>query len=65
MLVGLKKIRINRGLTLKELSKKTGISTTYINELELLYKINPSEEKVEILANILNVSKEQLKDNLH
>lgn len=65
MLVGLKKIRINKGLTLKELSKKTGISTTYINELELLYKINPSEEKVEILANILNVSKEQLKDNLH
>ena len=60
ILTGLRTIRKNQGLTLKELSIMTGISVTYLNELELLYKANPSEDKINVLIKTLNVSKKQL-----
>jgi len=40
----LKQVRTDKGYTLKSLSKKTGISSTYLNEIELGYKVNPSME---------------------
>lgn len=45
MLVNLKQIRLNEGLSLKDLSKMTSISKTYLNDLENLYRINPSDNK--------------------
>lgn len=56
----LRKIRIEKGLTLKKLSEKTEISISYLNDLELLYKINPSEKKVEKITMALNINKEEL-----
>ncbi len=63
MLNNLKQIRIKRNLTLKQLSIKTGISITYLNDLENLYRINPSSEKVDKLCKVLNVSEKELKGN--
>lgn len=60
MLVKLKQIRINRRLTLKQLSALTGISTTYLNDLENLYRINPSKDKVNKLLEVLDVTKNEL-----
>ncbi len=60
ILTGLRTIRKNQGLTLKKLSMMAGISITYLNELELLYKVNPSEDKINVLMKTLNVSKKQL-----
>ncbi len=63
MLSNLKQIRVNRNLTLKQLSIKTGISITYLNDLENLYRINPNSEKVDKLCKVLNVSEKELKGN--
>lgn len=63
MLSNLKQIRVNRNLILKQLSIKTGISITYLNDLENLYRINPSSEKVDKLCKVLNVSEKELKGN--
>lgn len=63
MLNNLKQIRINRNLTLKQLSIKTGISITYLNDLENLYRINPSPEKIDQLCEVLGVSEKELKGN--
>lgn len=60
MLVKLKQLRINRRLTLKQLSALTGISTTYLNDLENLYRINPSKDKVNKLLEVLDVTKNEL-----
>lgn len=63
MLSNLKQIRIKRNLTLKQLSIKTGISITYLNDLENLYRINPNSEKVDKLCKVLEVSEKELKGN--
>lgn len=60
MLVNLKQIRVNKGLTLKQLSLLTGISKTYLNDLENLYRINPSKDIVDRLIKVLNVTKNEL-----
>lgn len=44
-----------RGLSLKELEEKTGITASYINRLERGYKKSPSLGLVEKLAEALNV----------
>lgn len=63
MLNNLKQIRMNKKLTLKQLSIKTGISITYLNDLENLYRINPSSDKINKLCTILDVSEKELKGN--
>ena len=63
MLNNLKKIRIKRNLTLKQLSIKTGISITYLNDLENLYRINPSYKIVNKLCKVLNVTGNELEGN--
>lgn len=63
MLNNLKQIRIRRNLTLKQLSIKTGISITYLNDLENLYRINPSLEKIDKLCKVLGISEKELKGN--
>lgn len=60
MLVNLKQIRIDKGLTLKQLSLKTGLSTTYLNDLENLNRKNPSYKKLNKILEVLEVTIEQL-----
>lgn len=60
MLVNLKKIRLDKGLTLKQLSLKTGLSTTYLNDLENLNRKNPSYKKLNKILEVLEVTIEQL-----
>ena len=60
LLINLKKIREERGLTLKQLSIKTGISTSYLSDLELLNRTNPNYKIVDRLLKVLNVSLEEL-----
>lgn len=56
MLLNLKKIRIKQGYTLQQLSNATGISTTYLNDLENLYRINPSKQILDKLLAVLGVT---------
>lgn len=58
--MNLKNKRIQMNLTLSELSKKTGLSTTYISNLENGRKGNPSRETMIELANALNCSVNEL-----
>lgn len=60
MLVNLKQIRLDKGLTLKQLSLKTGLSTTYLNDLENLNRKNPSYKKLNKILEVLEVTIEQL-----
>ena len=60
MLGNLKKIRIEKGFTLKELSKRTNISTTYLNDLENLNRKNPSYQIMDQLTKVLNTTIEEL-----
>ena len=60
MLVNLKQIRLKEGLYLKDLSKMTSISKTYLNDLENLYRINPSDNKKDKIANALNTTIKEL-----
>ena len=60
MLVNLKKIRKSREMTLKELSKISGISKTYLNDLENLYRINPSEIVKSQISKALKVTIKEL-----
>lgn len=50
----LKKIRKERGITLATLSKKTGLSTTHINDIENNLKV-PGLIVVILLSKALNV----------
>lgn len=52
----LKKIRKAKKITLKQLEKITGISNSYISDLENGRRINPSIEKLEKLAKALDVN---------
>lgn len=60
MLVNLKQIRLDKKLTLKQLSLKTGLSTTYLNDLENLNRKNPSYKKLNKILEVLEVTIEQL-----
>ena len=60
MLINLKSIRTSKGLTLKRLSYKTGISKSYLWELENLIKINPNYKILKKLTNALNTTIEEL-----
>lgn len=60
MLINLKKIRKEKGLTLKQLSMKTGISKSYLSDLENLYRINPSYKKVIEITKVLNTTIDKL-----
>lgn len=51
----IKELRKKRGLTLVELTEKTGIKTTTISSYETR-GINPNAEKAQILADYFNVS---------
>ena len=56
----IKEIRKNKKITQRDLSKKTGISTSYIQQLEYGIKENPSLEKLKLIANILGVNVQDL-----
>ena len=49
----IKKIRNERGLSVRELSEKTGISYSYLNELENGNKNNPTKATMDKLAEAL------------
>ena len=46
----LKQLRIDKGYTLKALSRLTGISSTYLNSLENGYQRNPSLDIIDRIA---------------
>ena len=50
----IKKYRQQKGLTLKELAEKTGVSAGYLCHLEKGNRNNPSTEVMENIAIILN-----------
>lgn len=52
----LKKIRMEKGLTISKLSELTGISSGYICHLENGSRTNPSIETMEKIAAVLNKS---------
>ena len=52
----IKKYRIKKGLTLKELADKSGISTGYLCHLEKGSRYNPSTEVMENIASALDKS---------
>ena len=56
----IKEIREKKSITLYELSKKTGISRTYLRELENNKKVNPSMEVLRNIANALEVNVKRL-----
>ncbi|CUO90880.1 transcriptional regulator [Clostridium baratii] len=58
----LKKLRKENKLTLKDLSKKSGISVSFISDIENMRR-NPSIETLEALAIALNVSINTFFDN--
>ena len=49
----IKKIRTERGLSIRELSEKTGIAYSYLNELENGNKNNPTKATMDKLAEAL------------
>lgn len=49
----IKKIRTERGLSVRELSEKTGIAYSYLNELENGNKNNPTKATMDKLAEAL------------
>ena len=53
----LRLLRISNDLTIKELSEKTGISASYIADLENGKKDSPSIEIIDKYSKALNVSK--------
>jgi len=50
----IKKYRKEKGLTLKELADKSGVSAGYLCHLEKGSRYNPSTEVMENIANVLN-----------
>lgn len=60
----IKILREKKGLSKKKLSELSGVSVSYISELENLKKNSPSIEIIDKLANALDVTKgDLLKDN--
>ncbi len=60
MMLLIKKYRVKANLSQKELAKLLGISTAYLCELETGKKRNPSITLMIEIAEILNVSLEEL-----
>lgn len=60
MLRNLKQIRLARGFTLQKLSNATGMSTTYLNDLENGIRNNPSYINMNKLLDVLKVSTKEL-----
>lgn len=56
----LKEIRIQKGLTIRELANKSNLAYSYISELENLNKSNPSKETMDKLAKALGVTVAEL-----
>ncbi|MFQ9672889.1 MAG: helix-turn-helix domain-containing protein [Clostridium paraputrificum] len=56
----LKEIRIQKGLTIRELANKSNVSYSYISELENLNKSNPSKETMDKLAKALEITVAEL-----
>ncbi len=56
----LKEIRIQKGLTIRELANKANVAYSYISELENLNKSNPSKETMDKLAKALGVTVAEL-----
>lgn len=54
-----KQLRKERSLSFKELAEQTSMSVSYLNEIEKGKKY-PREDKIDLLANVLGVSKEEL-----
>lgn len=46
----LKQLRLDKGYTLKELSRLSGLSTTYLNSIENGYQRNPSLDTIDKIA---------------
>ena len=61
IIFGLKvrQLRIEKGLSFAELSKKSGLSISYLNEIEKGKK-HPKEDKIALLATALNTTSEEL-----
>lgn len=59
----IKEIRENRHITLYSLSKNTGISRTYLRELENNKKDNPTIKTLCKIANFLEVNIKDLFDS--
>jgi transcriptional regulator with XRE-family HTH domain len=55
----IRKIRKNRNMSLKQLAAATGLSISYISEIERCKK-QPSLETIQVISDALNVSKEGL-----
>ncbi|MEA4895146.1 MAG: helix-turn-helix transcriptional regulator [Oscillospiraceae bacterium] len=53
----LRLLRISNDLTIKELSEKSGISASYIAEIECGNKVSPSIDIIDKYSKALNVSK--------
>ena len=60
MLKNLKSIRISKHLSLKQLSKITGLSTTYLNDLENLNRKEPSYSNLNKIVKALDTTIEEL-----
>jgi len=58
----LKEIRKNKKITQKELSEKTGLSISYIQQLEYGIKENPSLETITNIAKALEIPANMLTD---
>jgi HTH-type transcriptional regulator, competence development regulator len=52
----LRRFREERGLSLRELDKLSGVNYAYIQRLESNEKIAPSDEKIDALCNALKLS---------
>ena len=57
-----KQLRVKQGLSFAELSQKTGISVSYLNEIEKGKKY-PKRDKIRGLADVLNADIEYLTSN--
>lgn len=55
----LKHIRVNKGISQKEMAEKLGISSNYLSLIESDKK-EPSQDKIADFAEALNISKEAL-----
>lgn len=56
LVFNIKNIRISKNISIKELSRKTGISRTYIRELENQNKTNPTLASLNKIATALKVN---------
>lgn len=52
----LKEIRTNKEVSLGDLSRLTGLTPSYINNLENGYRVNPTKDTMDKIANALETS---------